>query len=76
MSSPHVDRYLDRLERHLCGLDNDQRLAFLRNELGQWLYRYEKFVTKVDMGLETDNEVTTWDYLDTICAINKQLPGA
>lgn len=71
--SPHVARYLARLDAHLAALEAGARREFLRREVEKWLARYTDFSRRVERGQPVDPAVHAADYVVTIAEIDARL---
>ncbi len=72
--SPHVQRYVARVDERLDALPNDEcRRGFLGDELAKWEARYSDYCAKVDTHQPTDDRVTAWDYVETMSELDKRI---
>jgi hypothetical protein len=71
--TPHVDRYLARLDAYLPTLPIEERRQFLRRQANSWHNAYAAFTARVDAGLPTDPNVHAADYLITIAEVEARL---
>jgi hypothetical protein len=71
--SPHVERYLARLDAYLPTLPAEERRPFLLRQAKSWRDAYAAFTARVDAGLPTDPAVHAADYVVTIAEIDQRL---
>lgn len=58
--------YFARVDAHLAGLTEAERLPFLRAELVKWEARYRVFQRAVARGDEDGAEASAFEYVETI----------
>jgi hypothetical protein len=71
--TPHVERYLARLDAYLPTIPAEERRPFLLRQAQSWRDAYAAFVARVDAGLPTDPAVHAADYLVTMAEIDQRL---
>ena len=74
-TSPHVERFLIRVDAHLHTLPSDaERAKFLNGQIGQWETRYRVFQDLAARNKPTHPDGDAFDYLETIVGLSARLP--
>ena len=74
-SADRAERFLNRLDRELVGLDRVQRDAFLRRQIENWEARYFRFIRsegKSEFCADPKNPIHVNDFICTIAGLHKR----
>jgi hypothetical protein len=74
-SADRSERFLNRLDRELVGLDRCQRDAFLRRQIEAWEARYSRFIRtqgKSEYYADRANPIDASDFICTIAGLHKR----
>ena len=68
-----TSKYMHRVDEHMAEMDRDAKLEFLRAELEKWFNRYKAFQVSLFKGDPLTNDVTIWDFSETIAAVSVRI---
>jgi len=74
-SADRSERFLNRLDRELVGLDRCQRDAFLRRQIDNWETRYFRFIRsqgKSEYCADPKRPIDAADFICTIAGLHKR----
>jgi hypothetical protein len=74
-SADRSERFLNRLDRELVGLDRCQRDALLRRQIDNWEARYSRFIRsqgKSEYCADRANPIDAADFICTIAGLHKR----
>lgn len=72
MPTTRVEDYLARVDRQLATLSAGGQREFLENLIDQWTGRYQDWQARVDRGAPTPAGATSFDYIETLAALEQR----